>query len=244
MARTDLVCSSTMLVDSDRRLDSSAASSAHVGCVDMLPRTLRINNNNNMHIPRDIASAITTHVADGDLLAWVLTWRGAREAQVQSGRALMTTRRAMVASVERARWAVGLGMPCDCDAVRAAAAEGRLEVLMCLHGEGCCQLNPWDYPWAGWAATKGGHLDVLMWLHGEGCPLDADACMFAAGSGHLEVLKWAGGEAARHLLCMHEKHLLLQLHKFSCACSSLICCGSHHVRTQGADLLRRWPDHG
>jgi hypothetical protein len=64
---------------------------------------------------------------------------------------------AMVASVERARWAVGLGMPRDNTTVRAAAAEGRLEVLMCLHGEGC-QLDASTCT----AAAGGGHLDVLI----------------------------------------------------------------------------------
>jgi hypothetical protein len=228
MARTDLVCSSTMLADSDRRLGSLAASSAHVGCVDRLPRTLRINNNN-MHIPGDIASAITTHVADGDLLAWALTWRGAQqETQVQSGRALMTTRRAMVASVERARWAVGLGMPCDCDAARAAAAEGRLEVLMWLHGEGC-QLDASTC----WFAAGGGHMEVLMWLHGEGCQLDASTCSAAAGGGHLEVLMWLHGEGCQldADTCMRI-HACGYMHADTCmpsSSSNLVPCLCHTI---------------
>jgi hypothetical protein len=75
-------------------------------------------------------------VADGDLLAWALTWRGARQAQVETGRALKTPTEAVVASVERAAWAVRLGMPKDDRVVKAAAGEGRLEVLMWLHSEG------------------------------------------------------------------------------------------------------------
>jgi hypothetical protein len=50
-------------------------------------------------------------------------------------------------------------------ACEAAAEEGHLEALACLHSRG----SPWNVYTSNRAAA-GGHLEVLRYVHGHGCP--------------------------------------------------------------------------
>ena len=94
------------------------------------------------------------------------------------------------------------------------AEKGNLELLKCLHENGC--------PWNGYTCSTAafqGHLECLKYAHENGCPWDEKTCSRAALRGHLECLRyarengcpwgvWTCALAARygHLACLTYAH--------------------------------------
>ena len=77
------------------------------------------------------------------------------------------------------------GCPWDVRTCSKAAENGHLECLKYAHENGC----PWD-EWNCCEAAQNGHLECLKYLHEKGCPWDRWACESAAQYGHLECLKY------------------------------------------------------
>ena len=91
-----------------------------------------------------------------------------------------------IRSVTMLRWCVRRGKSLTRSMAKAAAAQGNLDVLKCLHEDGC----PWD-AWTCRMAAEGGHFDMLKYAHENGCPWDEYTCECAAKGGHFDMLKYA-----------------------------------------------------
>ena len=88
-----------------------------------------------------------------------------------------------------------LGVPLDEVCVRAAAAEGRVDMLQWLEAHGC-PLDEAMRPAIEYTLQHaGGHLECVAWLQEESvtgavAAMDTKWCALAAESGHQHVLAW------------------------------------------------------
>ena len=87
------------------------------------------------------------------------------------------------------------------------AEKGNLELLKCLHENGC----PWDVRTCSKAAENG-HLECLKYAHENGCPWEDEwNCCEAAQNGHLECLKYLHEKGCPGSAnCVHHVHMMMK----------------------------------
>ena len=158
------------------------------------------------NLPTDLWADIAKRLNQNDVFAFAMTCKQLREAQVQSGRELVTkpvwrgANGTTALSPFRVDW-------CFWVSSRFYVTETRQELLRAINA-----IAAWGgytevfERWIGVpedkrgllfdaracsAAAAGGHLEALKLLRSLGCPFDVETCGAAAYQGHLDCLRWA-----------------------------------------------------